>query len=179
MADEKTEWTEGIEKAGEAAFKLGDEMASLDHCTNETGKVLDLLLGAAREMDKEIIRLQSMLGVEATDEAVDEQLDLYGNAYLYHGRLLNPTKVRIKRLKLSSKEAKEEGTDIEVCVNGKTVSADADCVIAIIIKTNRREDEELHVRFTSEEIITDLVSKGRVIQTSSNTYNEFVEDLRK
>lgn len=119
MADERTRWTERIEKAGQMAFKLS-EMSHIcaDMSINEAKNMVQALLDLAREQDKEIIRLQGMLGVEATGAAVDEHLALYGSAYLYHGRLLDPTKVGIKRLKLSSTNLLKDlgASDLEIIV---------------------------------------------------------------
>lgn len=103
MADEKTEWTKRIEKAEDLALKLNElSRICADMNIGEAKNIVYASLDLAADLEKEIIRLRNLLGVEATDEAIDRHLMLYGNVYLYHGRLLDPTKVGIKRLKLST-----------------------------------------------------------------------------
>jgi len=70
--------------------------------------------------------------------------------------------------------------EIKVQVNGQVIVKAAESTVSLIVKSDRLdESQELHIRFTHEGIIADLVENGSVVQTFSNMYDEFVEGCLK
>jgi hypothetical protein len=96
-----SEWTKKIEKVGEAAFKLGNAsfFGNQNACMDQAGGLLDDLLKIARELDAEVRRLGEILGTKATEEMIKDHLDAFGSAFVFEGRLLDPTKVVIRIVK--------------------------------------------------------------------------------
>jgi hypothetical protein len=97
MSEEKTEWTDRIKKVGDTMFELGGRNFHANNpMVDRMGNACDDVLKAAREMDAEIIRLNNILGTKASMEAIDDHVIAYGVAYVYDGRLLDPSKLAIR-----------------------------------------------------------------------------------
>jgi hypothetical protein len=96
-----TKWTKKIEKSSEAAFALGNAvgLGAKSTSLDQAGAIIDDLLNIAREQDEEMLQLAELVGEEATEEAINHHLDIYGNAFIFEGRLLDPAKLAIKIVK--------------------------------------------------------------------------------
>jgi len=62
-----------------------------------------------------------------------------------------------------------------VLIDGKEVKVLND--IKIIVDLENEQEEELHLTVTHEGVITDVIDKEDVVLTSSETYQELVENL--
>jgi len=88
-----------IEKAKEMVAKLGD-LASLSEIIDIKISIgtASSLMCLIKDLHNEVVHLRNVLGRPATGQLVEDHLLIYGNAYIYDGLLLDPTKMVIRRV---------------------------------------------------------------------------------
>ena len=95
--EEVTKWSERIKKAEEMLVKLG-ELADLSKMIDIQASIsaASSLMRLVEDLHDEVTYLRNVLGRPATDQLVKDYLLLFGNAYIYDGLLLDPTKMVIR-----------------------------------------------------------------------------------
>jgi len=98
-----------IEKAKEMVAKLGD-LASLSEIIDIKISIgtASSLMCLIKDLHNEVGHLRNVLGRPATGQLVEDHLLIYGNAYIYDGLLLDPTKMVIRRVARPGKPCAEE-----------------------------------------------------------------------